>query len=97
MTRQGDLFRATLIEEGAQTPVYGADPDEVSRELTAVFEQARAGTGAAPPWPGDKARYWFTVFPQMANWLPPAEADLLRAQFLREMRRIDEEIVQAKL
>jgi hypothetical protein len=95
MTRQGDLFGESHLDEDAPTPVYRADPDEVRRELTALLDQARAGTGAAPPWTGDKARYWLTVFPQMANWLPPAEADRLRAEFLREMRRIEDEAVSA--
>lgn len=88
MTRQGDLFGEPQFDEDAPTPVYCADPAEVRQELTAILDQARAGTGAAPPWTNEKARYWLTVFPQMANWLPQAEADQLRTHFTREMRRI---------
>lgn len=95
MTRQGDLFGEPHPDEDAPTPVYCADPAEVRQELTAVLDQARAGTGAAPPWVAEKARYWLTVFPQMANWLPPAEANRLRAEFLREMRRIGDEAMTA--
>jgi hypothetical protein len=31
---------------------------------------------------------WQTVFPQMANWLPPEEADQLRFEFAQEMQRL---------
>ncbi len=40
------------------------------------------------PWPERDARMWRTVFPQMANWLPDAEAEQLRLQFAREMERL---------
>jgi hypothetical protein len=91
MMRQGNLFNNLQFDENAPTPVYCADPAEVRQELIALLDQARAGTGAAPPWTADKTKYWLTVFLQMANWLPPAEADRLREEFAREMRRIEDE------
>jgi hypothetical protein len=36
-----------------------------------------------------EALYWRTVFPQMANWLPAAEADRLRREFRTEVARLD--------
>jgi hypothetical protein len=41
------------------------------------------------PWPERDARMWQIVFPQMANWLPPDEADQLRFAFAQEMQRLD--------
>jgi hypothetical protein len=33
--------------------------------------------------------YWRTVFPQMTNWLPDAEAAQLRLEFETEIRRLE--------
>ena len=40
------------------------------------------------PWPERDARMWQIAFPQMANWLPPDEADQLRFEFAQEMQRL---------
>ncbi len=40
------------------------------------------------PWPERDVRMWQTVFPQMANWLPEAEAEQLHLQFTREIERL---------
>ena len=41
------------------------------------------------PWPERDARMWQIVFPNMANWLPDAEAEQLRLDFAREIERLN--------
>ena len=67
--------------------VYRADPDEVRAELLRVLTQARAAESF--PWDARRTLYWRTVFPQMTNWLPDAEAEQLRFEFEREIRRLE--------
>lgn len=67
--------------------VYRADPDEVRAELLRVLAQARAARSF--PWDARRTLYWRTVFPQMANWLPDAEAAQLRLDFETEIRRLE--------
>jgi hypothetical protein len=57
-------------------------------ELTEALGLARAAT-AAPPWDLRQQKFWRIVFPQMAGWLPPEERQLLVAEFLRELDRIE--------
>ena len=40
------------------------------------------------PWDVRDARMWQTVFPQMARWLPDAEAEQLKLEFAREIERL---------
>jgi len=40
------------------------------------------------PWSERDARMWQTVFPNMANWLPQAEAEQLRFAFAQEIARL---------
>lgn len=71
-----------------RTPaVYRADPDKVRAELLRVLAQARAAQSF--PWDARRTQYWRTVFPQMTNWLPEAEAAQLRFDFETEIRRLD--------
>ena len=70
-----------------RTAVYRADPDEVRAELLRVLAQARAAQSF--PWDARRTLYWRTVFPQMTNWLPDAEAEQLRFEFETEIRRLD--------
>jgi hypothetical protein len=65
---------------------YTPDPVKIRAELIAVLETARAASQM--PWPQRHADYWQTVFPNMANWLPEAEAAQLRFEFAREMDRL---------
>ena len=67
--------------------VYRADPDEVRVELLRVLAQARAARSF--PWDARRTLYWRTVFPQMTNWLPDAEAAQLRFEFETEIRRLE--------
>jgi len=90
MTRQLNLFGESQPElpglEGS-TAAWRPDPDEVRAELLCVL--AKAGAAQTIPWDARAALYWRTVFPQMTNWLPDAEAAQLRLEFEAEIRRLD--------
>lgn len=84
---QFDLFAGQAELFPSEPTVYRADPDKVRRKLLRVLAEARAAE--ALPWDRKTARYWQTVFPQMANWLPEDEAEQLRFEFRSEMQRLD--------
>jgi hypothetical protein len=75
-------------EDRLQAPKQkiGPDPERARRKLLAVLATARAAKRM--PWPEGEARMWQTVFPQMANWLPPDEAEQLRLAFAQELERL---------
>ena len=62
------------------------DPEKVRQRLRALLEKARSADKM--PWPERDARMWQIVFPNMANWLPEAEAEQLRFEFAQEMERL---------
>jgi len=81
---QGDLF----ADEPARNDGVGvADPEEVRARLHKLLAEARAAQ-SRPPWNERTTRMHQIVFPQMANWLPAAEAEQLRLEFERELRRL---------
>jgi uncharacterized protein (DUF2267 family) len=67
-------------------PSYLPDPADVRTKLRGALATARSAV--TMPWPAGEARYWRTVFPQMARWLPAAEAEQLAAEFAAELRRL---------
>ena len=67
-------------------PVLTPDPETIRLRLNALLAQARKAP--AMPGPERDARMWQTVFPQMADWLPDAEADQLRLEFGGEIERL---------
>lgn len=75
------------LEDTRPDPTY-VDPQSVREELTAILAMARAAKDSAP-WDRRTHRYHQIVFPQMANWLPPDEAEMLRRQFSLELERIE--------
>lgn len=83
---QGSLFGAG--EDRLQAPRRHSlpDPEVIRRRLRALIEKARSAEKM--PWSERDARMWQTVFPNMAKWLPDAEADQLRFEFAREMERL---------
>jgi len=92
MTRyeQPDLFEQSQPEAPSverTAAVYRADPDEVRAELLDMLAKLRAARGF--PWDARRTLYWRTVFPQMTNWLPEAEAAQLRLEFATEIQRLD--------
>lgn len=98
MTQGADLFgyaagpaQQSLFgygEDRLQAPAQNLTPDpaDIRRRLQALLAKARAAE--AMPWPEREARMWRTVFPQMANWLPDAEAAKLRLDFAGELGRL---------
>ena len=81
---QGDLF----ADEPARSDSLGvADPEEVRSRLHKLLAEAR-GAQSRPPWNERTTRMYQIVFPQMANWLPQEEAEQLRREFERELRRL---------
>ena len=99
MNRPADLFDSGTAPD--QLSLFGAgenrlaapvqamtpDPEHIRRRLRALLDTARAAE--TMPWAERDARMWRTVFPNMARWLPAAEADQLRLDFQREMKRLD--------
>jgi hypothetical protein len=75
-SRQPDLFhtdeRSDLSGEDSPTPEYRADPDSVRAELHQILAEARAAQKL--PWEPRTVLFYRTIFPQMTNWLPDAEA-----------------------
>lgn len=96
MVEQRDLFghapaQGSLFGDGPDrlqppTQKYLPDPEKVRRRMLALLEKVRAAE--VMPWPERDARMWQIVFPNMANWLPEAEAQQLRFEFAREMERL---------
>ena len=92
MTAQGDLFgpaQLGLALEDTRPDPTRVDPQEVREELHAILATAQAARDTAP-WDRRTHRYHQVVFPQMANWLPPEEAEFLRWKFSLELERLEE-------
>ena len=86
MNRQPDLF-ATTADINAPP---ATDPESMARyvrpRLAALLSQAQNADHM--PWDEQRTRVNTLIFHNMANWLPEAERDTLRAQFVRELRRL---------
>lgn len=91
MSAQDDLFGPAQLglglEDTRPDPTH-VDPDAVREELNAILATARAARDSAP-WDRRTHRFHQIVFPQMANWLPPQEAEVMRRQFTLELERIE--------
>ena len=86
-TRQADLFAAQpdLFDGAAPRPV-GPSPDVIRQRLDALLATARAAQRM--PWDAQRTRVNEIRFHQMANWLPEADRDAMRADFAREICRL---------
>jgi len=84
---QSDLF---ADEPRPNNGVGVADPDDVRRRLHKLLAEARAAE-AKSPWSERDTRMYQITFPQMANWLPRAEAEQLRLEFRAELERLGHE------
>jgi hypothetical protein len=69
----GDLF---ANEAPRNAGIVSADPDHVRAKLFKMLAEARAARSALP-WNERTTRLYQTIFPQMTNWLPNAEAEQL--------------------
>jgi hypothetical protein len=96
MTGQNDLFghtpaQGSLFGEGENrmaVPQKSSMPDPavIRKRLQGLLATARSAQ--TMPWSERDARMWQIVFPNMANWLPEAEAEQLRLDFKSEMERL---------
>ena len=82
---QGDLFAGKAPRNEG---IGVAKPDQVRARLLKLLAEARAAQSASP-WNERTTRMYRVVFPQMASWLPEAEAEQLRFEFAQEMRRLN--------
>lgn len=88
--QQPDLFETDaspeLFEDEYQPKVYRPAPEDVRAQLNSILAKARAA--ATNPWDESDVRYYRTVFPQMAKWLPEDEGGQLCFEFEAEMERL---------
>jgi hypothetical protein len=92
MNRQPDI-----IAEDAQPDLFGdeapseyqyrPDPDKVRARLHRILDEARAAKKL--PWEPTTVTLYRTIFPQMTNWLPGAEAAQLQFEFEAELARLE--------
>jgi len=68
-------------------PPYRPNLDKVRARLQRILAEARAAE--VMPWEPARLSLYRTIFPEMANWLPNEEADVLRAEFEAELGRLD--------
>ncbi len=86
MKRQPDLF-ATTADINKAPALDPASMEKMTRpRLTSLLEEARNATSL--PWDEQRTRVNRVLFYNMANWLPDAERDSLRAAFVRELVRL---------
>jgi hypothetical protein len=83
-SRQGDLF---ANEPARNNGVGVADPDDIRARLNKMLAEARAAE-CFPPWNERTTRLYQAIFPQMANWLPYAEAEQLQLELRTELERL---------
>ena len=88
--QQPDLFESDeqpeLLDAEYQPKLYYPDSERVRARLHKILAEVRAAQTL--PWDDNDVRYYRTVFPQMANWLPEAESAQLRFEFETEMERL---------
>lgn len=85
-TPQRDLFDG--VPEPERKPrSYAPDPADVRAHLHEIVDAARAAE--TMPWPARKVGFYRTVVPQMVRWLPDGEAAQIKADFERELRRLE--------
>ena len=66
--------------------IHTPDPENIRQRLTRILDELRAA--AAMPWDGSRERMYRNIFPQMTNWLPADEAQILRSAFAAELNRL---------
>lgn len=88
MNRQPDLFPTTAAIDAPAA----LDPEtmraRVRPRLAALLAEARAAE--ENPWTAERTRVHAHIFHNMANWLPAAERDAVRAAFVVELIRLGE-------
>jgi hypothetical protein len=75
------MSQLEMFAPSAQKKAAAPTADTVRPRLEAVLEQLR--DGSASRWSKAEQQRWSVVFPQMCEWLPEAEREFKRAEFLR--------------
>jgi len=83
---QFSLFGEGEDRLAAPQQSFTPNPETIRQRLNALLSKAREAESM--PWTEREARMWQTVFPNMAKWLPQAEAEQLRLNFAQEMQRL---------
>jgi hypothetical protein len=82
-SRQLELFAETAaVPDGYSEARVRAMAAE---RLTRILAEARAADRM--PWPEERVRVYRHTVPNMTNWLPPDEAERVKAEFAAHMAR----------
>jgi len=85
--RQSDLFPVQPdLLDGLPPAGSAPSPEAIRKRLEALLATARGAERM--PWDEPRARVNAILFHNMANWLPAAERDKLRAAFAEELERL---------
>lgn len=76
------------LGDAAKPRSWLPDIAEVRAELLEILSVARSADGVSP-WDERTFRYYQTVFPQMARWLPDDERDQLCFEFARAAEQVE--------
>lgn len=81
--------QASLFGEGLMTAPKASstpDADTIRRRLHRLLGTLRAAE--TMPLTERDVRMWRTVVPNMTRWLPDAEAEAIRFEFVQELERL---------
>jgi hypothetical protein len=74
-----------LFAQPAASVATAPTVESARARLEAVLTALRSGSAAS--WTSREAARWKVVVPQMADWLPAAEGDVVRAEFAALIER----------
>ena len=74
-----------LFEHSAPATAVTPTVESVRQRIEAVLRPLRSG--GELPWSAKDTARWRLVVPQMADWLPAEERDVVRAEFARLIDR----------
>lgn len=77
------MNQLSLFDEPAE-PVWRPDPERVRARLARILSEARDPAAA---WDAAQASLYRTIVPDMARWLPEAEASHWEDMIIAEMMR----------
>jgi hypothetical protein len=84
-----DMSQMDLFPQPAQVLSAIPSVDDVRARFDDLLGRLRAATSASPLTARELA-YWRVVTPQMANWLPDAEREAVRAEFDDHIARLSQ-------
>ena len=80
---QLQLFRPERADPPPRRP---PDPAYIRKSLNRLLRLAR--DAQIMPWSESEAASWEKLFPELAAWLPPNEAEAMTAEFASELARL---------